>query len=345
MFLIKTTIMDVYFDESGNFRASPSTESGLSAVMGVIIPENESAALEQDFRAMIGKLPKDIFVNGEPKGRLLSPEHCQLLATIINAHPGVKLVPVTVNTASIEQSFFEQVPKRLKELLVGESEKFQYESLRTEVSELARRCGNLSPGQLVRLLAYAVGVHQAIDGISTFYHCSKYHPHYTPIRMIFDRVGTPDSREELVFKQIVFMWLVRMTERKPITKIKEIHTGDHPFMRLYEKALDGQTGLDLTKMLRGNLHFADSKTTWQVQLADMLVSAWLNSLRDSNNALGYAPVFRSLNRNTTRPNDQPLGMIGVSDSYSERVAPARFEVFHRMVEGDMKLLPCGWEEC
>ena len=336
--------MEVYFDESGNFRPSPSSETGLCAVMGVIIPENEATSLQEDFSTIIGELPVEVFVNGEPKGHRLSAEQSQLLATLLNAHSGVKLVPVTVNTGSIEQSFFEQFPSKLKELLTSESEKCLYEAMQTEVSELARRCGNLSPDQLVRLLAYTVGVRRAIDAVSTFYHCSKYHPYYDPMRMIFDRTGTPDSREELVFKQIVFMWLVRMSEREPVTKIKQIHTENHPFMRLYEKALDGRTGLDLVQMLRGNLQFADSKPTWQLQLADMLASAWMNCLRDHSNTRGYAPVFRSLNRNTALSNDQPLGMIAVAGSYSQTAAPFHFDVFRRMVERDAKLLPCGWEE-
>ena len=185
---------------------------------------------------------------------------------------------------------------------------------------------------------------RAINAVSTFYHCPKYHPYYDPMRMVFDKVGTPDSREELVFKQIVFMWLMRMTERQPITKIKEIHTENHPWMRLYETTTNGLKVLDLVKILRGNLHFADSKRTWQLQLADMLVSAWLNSLRDHNDSLGYSSVFRSLNRNTALPNEQPVGMIGVAESHSQTVAPVQFNVFRQMVAGDAKLLPCGWEE-
>jgi hypothetical protein len=337
--------MQVYFDESGNFRPSLSQEIGLCAVMGVIIPENEAASLREDFLAMIGELPRDVFVNGEPKGYRLSAQQSQLLATLINAHSGVKLAPVTVNTASIEQSFFEKFPPKLKELLTGESEKCLYETMQTEVSELARRCGNLSSDQLVRLLAYTVGVRRAIDAVSTFYHCSKYHACYDPMQMIFDRAGTPNSREELVFKQMVFMWLVRMTEREPITKIREIHTQNHPLMRLYETTLeDGQKRFDLVKLLRGNLHFADSKQTWQLQLADMLASAWLNSLRDHSNTRGYAPIFRSLNLNSSLPNDQPTGMIGVAESYSQTAAPVHFDLFRRLVAGDAKLLPCGWEE-
>jgi len=334
--------MEIYFDESGNFRPS---ESGLSAVMGVVVPENEAATLQSDFSTMVGKLPKDTFVDGEPKGYRMSAKQCRLLAELLNSHPGVKLVPVTVNTASIDKSFFDEFPPKLKELLAGESEKCLYETLQSEVSELARRCGNLSPDQLVRLLAYTVGLLRAINAVSTFYHCPKYHPYYDPMRMVFDKTGTPNSREELVFKQIVFMWLSRMTGREPITKIIEIHTENHPWRLLYEVSLGDRKGLDLTKILRGNLHFADSKQTWQLQLADMLASAWLNSLRDYRNTLGYAPVFRSLNRNTSLSNDQPVGMIGVAEFYSSQVAaPVHFDIFRQMVAGDAKLLPCGWEE-
>ena len=102
----KNVAMEIYFDESGNFRPSPASEVGLCAVMGVIVPENEAASLQEHFSTMIAELPREVFIDGEPKGYRLSAKQGQLLATLVNSHPGVKLVPVTVNTASIDRSFF-----------------------------------------------------------------------------------------------------------------------------------------------------------------------------------------------------------------------------------------------
>lgn len=126
--------------------------------------------------------------------------------------------------------------------------------------------------------------------------------------------------------------------------IKEIHTRDHPFQKLYGTKFEGQRALNISKMLRGNIHFADSKVTWQLQLADMLASLWLNVIRDYNGVRGYRPIFRLLHRNTVLPKDQPLGIIGVGEKSSHASAPEHFSVFRRMISDEYKFLPCGWDE-
>jgi hypothetical protein len=74
----KNVAMEIYFDESGNFRPSPASEVGLCAVMGVIVPENEAASLQEHFSTMIAELPREVFIDGEPKGYRLSAKqgHC-----------------------------------------------------------------------------------------------------------------------------------------------------------------------------------------------------------------------------------------------------------------------------
>jgi Tol biopolymer transport system component len=85
---------------------------------------------------------------------------------------------------------------------------------------LAKRCGNLNGEQLARLLAYKVAVEKALDAICLFYHCKKYHSSYSPIRVVFDRTGRANNREELVFKETMFVWITKNV----MTSIKQIHT-------------------------------------------------------------------------------------------------------------------------
>jgi hypothetical protein len=160
-----------------------------------------------------------------------------------------------------------------------------------------------------------------------------------PIKIIFDRTGSPNNREELVFKDMIFFWV----NKNRFTSIKQIHTDDHPFVKLYGERIDGQRAFDMAKMIRGNLHFADSKVTWQLQLADMAASAWINSVRDRGNDRGYLPIFRLLQRNTTLPREQPVGLMSVADYSEDKTAPADFNVFRRLVANDGKVLPCSWD--
>ena len=305
--------MEIYFDEAGDFAPILKGTEKICALMGVIVPESEEQSIKADFELFVKKLSQREFVKGEPKGYLLSISHCRLLAEIMNAHSAVMLVPVTVFLGFTDPKFLETFPQQLRAVLEREGDKCLYELMRSQVKELSRRAGNLSVNQLIRLVSYTSGVMKGIIAISLFYHCRKYFSMYSPIKMVFDRTGTENSREELAFKDLVFMWSMTWFERNPIMVIKEIHTRDHPFQKLYGTKFEGQRALNISKMLRGNIHFADSKVTWQLQLADMLASLWLNVIRDYNGVRGYRPIFRLLHRNTVLPKDQPLGIIGVGE--------------------------------
>jgi hypothetical protein len=162
--------LEVYFDESGQFGAPNPGEDGLAVVVGVIIPENHTEALRRDFLSFAATLPKNCFRSGEPKGHLLSAEHHRMLATILNAHRGVMFVPVTVNKSSLVRSEVESWPAELRQILEKQGGKCLYDKMRSELQELAKRCGNLNIDQLNRLFTYTVTVREAISGIALFYH-------------------------------------------------------------------------------------------------------------------------------------------------------------------------------
>ncbi len=338
--------MEIFLDESGSFRPSHSKQTQPAAVMGLLIPEIQADTLRADFDRFRTTLPKSVFVKGEPKGHRLSPEHVKQFASMLNRHRGITLAPVTVNTNFIQPSFFRTFPQKLRAVLEVEGSKCLYDSLKSEVAQLARQCGNLSPEQLVRLLAYTVAVKRSIEALSIYYHCKRYHESYSPLRVVLDRAGPPNGREELVFKQMLFMWMTRMTERTPITRIERIHNDSHPLVRLYGAKRNGSVGFNLSKMLQGNIEFGNSQTTWQLQIADMAAAAWGKALADPHNRRGYMPAFSLFFRNTMLPADQPVDMISIAETYSQTqtLAPPEFGIFLRLAQQEGKLLPCDWDE-
>jgi hypothetical protein len=70
-------------------------------------------------------------------------------------------------------------------------------------------------------------------------------------------------------KDMIFFWV----NKNRFTSIKQIHTGGHTFVKLDGGEVEGYQGFDLAKMVRDNLEFSDSKTTWQLQVAEMSASA------------------------------------------------------------------------
>jgi hypothetical protein len=330
--------MEIFVDETGAFRPAPGGQLALSAVMAVIIPEVDAPVIRHKFNGFIQTLPRICFENGEPKGRLLPSKQQRDFAEILNRCRGLMIVPTTFNR-SIDKEFFSSFPLRLRRVLEAEAQKCIHAQMKSEVGELARRCGNLNSEQLARLYTYKVAVEKTVNAVSLFYHCAKYHSSYEPIRVIFDRVGKPNNREELVFNDMVFTWVTR----NMIPTIKQIHTEDHPFRKLYGAEVGGRQAFDLAKMLRGNFEFRDSKSCWQLQVADIAAAVWVNSVRDTDGRGGFRPNFRLLHRNASLTREQPLGLMSIAESYSQVDAPLTFNVFPGLVANEGKVLPCNWE--
>jgi len=329
----------VFIDETGEFRPCLAGKHELSSVFGLIVPEIESESLYRDFSSFVSSLPRSAFINGEPKGSRLTFDRQKSLALILSAHPGIMTVPVTFNR-DMDTQTFSTWPEALRAILEKQAADCVHDTMRRQVETLAKRCGNLSPEQLSRLLVYKIAVEKALSGICLFYHCSKYHSSYDPIKIVFDRTGPTNNREELVFKEMIFFWVTKNT----FLTTRHIHTDSHPFVRLYGARKNGRRAFDVAKMIRGNLDFMDSKATWQLQLTDMLASAWVRAIRDMSNEIGYLPLFRLLHRNSILPNDQPLQLISLGDNSSQKFAPPSFNVFIRLAAKQGKVLPCGWDE-
>jgi hypothetical protein len=128
-------------------------------------------------------------------------------------------------------------------------------------------------------VTYAIGVFRSVEAIISFYHCDRFYSSYKPFKVFFDRFGRHDNREELVFKAAVFGYVANWSATVPMACAPVL--GDtHPFSRLYAEVRSGRVAIDLRKLLSDNFHFADSKTVWQIRLADFLANTWLRVVSD-----------------------------------------------------------------
>ena len=88
-------------------------------------------------------------------------------------------------------------------------------------------------------------------------------------------------------------WLAGWSKSQPFPLVKEIHTQSHPFVRLYNT----REGIDITKLMRNNPHWVDSKENWGVQLADIaahIVSRATYASSDDDSSLSlYRALMRS----------------------------------------------------
>ncbi len=101
-----------------------------------------------------------------------------------------------------------------------------------------------------------------------------------------------------------------------------------------------QTAFDLAKMLKGKIAFEDSKTVWQIQLADFLANTWARTINDYCGITDHRVLFRDFYCKNALPNDTPIGVVSLSDETNRSNAPTYWEIFARMIRGDTKILPC-----
>lgn len=331
--------MQIYFDESGDFRTAIGGGQKFSFIVGIVVPETSLEKLKCDFDWIVSRLRPGEFVKGEPKGSRLSVDHRRLLLEILKAHRDVMLIPLTVNLGSDDPAFFATAPARIRSLiesnLLAESSSMSME----ERAELARRFGRLSAPVLVRLVAYGIAVLKGIEAIACRYHCERFHANYDPIVVTFDRAGRPDNREELVFRASLFGWIERWSRTVPL-RIPASLGECHPLLARYAARVSDQWVFDLKKMLAGRILFEDSKASWQIQLADFVANTWSQTIGDHEGRTGCRTLFLDLYRKSALPNETPLGVVAPTDRTEIVSAPQYLEVFARMVLGESKILPC-----
>jgi len=332
--------VEIYFDESGDFNPEGAGALNLAFILGVMIPEEAGPNLKSDFDFLVSQLHADEFVDKEPKGRLLTPEHRRLLLEILKAHRSVILIPITLNIGYTAPSSYKGAPARIASLIEENLHAVPSTIPIHEKAELAKRFRRLSPPALVRLGAYALAIFKAVEAILYRYHCETFHAAYDPILVSLDRFAPSRGREELVFRASVLGWIDHWSRSRPM-RIPPGLAETHPLLVLYGDKASGQWRLDLKKMLEGKISFTDSKASWQIQLADFLVSTWSKAILDYEGKNGLRVLFNDLYRKSALPDETALGLVGLTDMTETVEGPHQLRDFARIAAGQSKILPCA----
>jgi hypothetical protein len=286
--------MFYYFDESGDF-AVPKvpTIHKVAIVVGIAISDVIYDDLHKAYCQFVKKLGPSECVNGEPKGTLLSYEHKKEVCNLLANYDGVSLTPVTLDLSSLVHSNICSMPDRMARVLCKWADKMCCPEAREQTLLLARQCANLSVNQSLRIYSLANCIREALHHAVLFLSTRGHATAWKNLRFEIDRVQTkPNSREETVFSEMVLGWLMGWSRTKPLMTIEEIHTADHPFIKNY--CTTG--GVDLGKMLYGNLQWVDSRNSWGVQLADISATIVYQAASTLNDESGSISLYRLLMR-------------------------------------------------
>jgi hypothetical protein len=293
--------MFYYFDESGDFRIpDTATTHKVAVVMGIAISEPIYDDLRARFCQFVKKLGASECVNGEPKGSRLTYDHRKDFCNLLFDYDGVSLTPVTLDLSSLAHESIRSMPARMSRVLYGWADKMVFPEAREQALLLARQYANLSVNQSLRIYSLANCIREALHHSVLFLSTRGHKNAWAKLRFEIDRVQTrANSREEKVFSLMVLGWLMGWSRTNPLITVKEIHTDDHPFVRNYCT----KEGIDLGKMLYGNLHWVNSRYSWGIQLADFSATIVYQAACALNDDKGLISLYRMMIKGLSRCTD------------------------------------------
>src|ERR1700719_2457435 len=195
------------------------------------------------------------WIQGEPKGNLLSLEHRRVFLQILKSHSDVMLIPVSVNLGFDDPSFFANAPAKIRTLIESSLSTESTFMTVAERAKLARQFGRLSAPAIARLVSYGIAVLKCIEAIASRYHCDQFHSDYDSITVTFDRTGRPRNREELVLENSLFGGIANWSRTVPLRMHPSLDKS-HPFLVKYgQRTPDDRWTFDLNKMLKDKILF------------------------------------------------------------------------------------------
>ena len=285
--------MNFYFDESGSFDLPASSAvHGSAVVAGIAIPDHVQGPLFARFKEYVSTLGQNELSNGEPKGALLTTNHRHEFAELLSEFGGkISLTPVTLDLSSVSGSDCQELNKTMHGVLSEAANRFMYPTAREEMKLLSRQFRNLSNQQSLRVFAIANCFREALAHAVLFLsHKGNESSWYNP-RFEIDRVQVrAGSREEKVLSIMILAWLEGWGRQKPLVTIKEIHTPNHVFVRKYCV----EQGVDIGKIIRGNMYWVDSANSSGIEIADISASIVCRAAQDLDDSRQSLAILRKL---------------------------------------------------
>lgn len=288
--------MFMYFDEAGDFQIPAQTSTHRAAVVvGISICDGSVEAARTRFGAFLARVPDSEREKGEVKGKLLSPDNAVAFCEVLEQIDGLQVTPVILDLSHLAEAGVRDLATQLRERLEFAATQMQHEAARDGWELLGRQVGNLSSPQMLRIFSLANAVRAALEHAILFQSAGDDTSSWHSIRVEVDRVQERQgSREERVFSIMVLAWLAGWSRSHPFTFINEIHTPDHPILKLYGT----DQGVDIGPMLRDRIFWVDSSESWGVQMADIAASVVFQAATDLDDHRGAIGRFRHVMRSS-----------------------------------------------
>ena len=279
--------MEIFIDESGSFVGKNAPENSWCSVVAFVCPDKNG------FRDALLCLKGEENIPSEREmkiNEISSEEYLLDFLYRLYAAGGVVFCVVTDSSANKERDILNHRNKQV-ELIKENIDKMRYEGGRSGVIYLTEQIQQMPPQLYIQLYSQVYLLKDLIyRGVSYFVH--RYPSILSSFVWEFDQ-KSPDkiTNYEDAFQKIAPALLQTMSIEKPAIILKWCdYSYMHDYMyslsdtpdylaEIVPSSLQNQGGLDVQKIVRGNINFVDSKESEGVQVADLLASVIRKVLR------------------------------------------------------------------
>jgi hypothetical protein len=279
--------MQIFIDESGLF--VPASKAGSwSVVAAFAVPHKAAFTMESILGVAKRLLGREI--DSEIKLKDFGQDEAAYFRFLENIQRIGGLLFATGYNSSINGPSAVVHHQRMQVSKVMENiDKMRHEGGRQNVLLTASQLGKLSL-QLYTQLYCQITLMREVVRLSATYYAQRQPEALAAFMWRIDRCGAPPSAYERSFEQMTPLMLQTVSLSSPLVKIRSPEF-DYSYLETFEMDVPsffkddygidvkGDRGLDLHKLIRGDMEFVDSKHWAGIQVVDLIVSGIGRCLR------------------------------------------------------------------
>lgn len=265
-----------FFDESGDFTIRDGDANRCGVVSAVVVPEADAPFVRHAYRNFLTALTPSEKPHGEPKGRLFTRKSRRMFADLMGTFPNLMSYTVVLDLLASRQDMVTELPTGMRDTILNASKACVHESMRKSMALLSKQVANLNNGQFARLFALGQAMLGSINASNIHYIEPGDAASYESMSFVVDQVS---NREKIVVDILLRLWLPTWSHYEPIILVETIHDAGHPLVKKFGCA-EGVVG---KKLISDNLSFADSRSSWGVQMADIVANTMQQAANNPEN--------------------------------------------------------------
>lgn len=320
--------MNIYIDESGSFVNAP-TAGAWNAVAALAVPEPAEEKIDQ----LLGQMR---ISNGHGVGReiklsdLAENKYLQFISKLADLNVVVFCTATDAGLNTTDRVLEHQ--RHQVEEILRHIDKMKYEGGRQGILLMAAQLVKLSPQLYVQLLCQINLMFDVVSRVIMYY--AQHDPRtLAEFRWRIDQKNVSRTDFEDAFEKLSPPLLQTRSISEPLLKVNGF---DYSSMRQYEfedgkmpeylkevYGIEVEAGLNIQKLIRGNIKFMDSQNSSGIQAVDLIVSGIRRCLRRqfSNNDK-VASILGKLMLQA-KHNAPPLNLITFANDSPMEIEAAR----------------------